>query len=130
MQISHRDYDPKNTIVNTREQLVLTDWDYAGPVLPGVELIVAATSFAETDDHVAAFVQAYRGAGATIEYADSLAMTAELADLDWLLRNVEASIHGDADAFSTAQSLITELPGEIATLRAWPKRLRELPMIP
>ena len=129
MQISHRDYDPKNAIINTREQLVLTDWDYAGPVLPGVELIVAATSFAETDDHVAAFVQAYRGAGATIEYADSLAMTAELADLDWLLRNVEASIHGDADAFSTAQSLITELPGEIATLRAWPKRLRELPMV-
>ena len=127
MQISHRDYDPKNAIIDEQGQLVIADWDYAGPVLPGVELVVAATSFADSDDHVVAFVQAYRRAGGIAEAADALGMTAELADLDWLLRNVEASIHDEnRDAYSTTSSLITSLADDVIVARSWPRRLSEL----
>lgn len=100
MLLSHRDYDPKNTVVDTSGQLVITDWDYAGPVLPGVELIVAATSFASTDEQLVTFVEAYRSISGRLPATDPLGMTAELSDLDWLLRNVEACLHDNASARS------------------------------
>lgn len=130
MLISHRDYDPKNTVVDTAGQLVITDWDYAGPVLPGVELIVGATSFASTDEQVVAFVASYQLMVGRLPATDALGMTAELSDLDWLLRNVEACLRDDAsatpDSFETARTLITSLSAEVAEAHAWPQRLSDL----
>lgn len=127
MRLSHNDYDPKNAIISDAGPLVITDWDYAGPVLAEVELIVAATSFTETDDNVRSFVRAYRAAGGEAVHADELAMTAELADVDWLLRNVEAFTQpADADTVAdrdTVSTLISNLPVEVHNLRAWPQRL-------
>lgn len=106
------------------ERLIITDWDYAGPVLPDVELIVAATSFANNDADVHAFVGAYREAGGDAAAADPLALTAEAADLDWLLRNVEACLSDDPvtahDQYVTAGALISSLPADVAALLAWP----------
>jgi len=127
MRLSHRDYDPKDTVISDAGQLVVTDWDYAGPVLADVELIVSATSFAERDEAVIDFIQAYRAAGGDAVHADPLAMTAELADLDWLLRNVEAFARsGEHDITAderTVRDLITSLPAEVDKLRGWPERL-------
>lgn len=130
MRISHHDYDPKNAVIDVNERLVITDWDYAGPVLPNAELIVAATSFASTVADVQAFVGAYREAGGDAAAADSLALTSEAADLDWLLRNVEACLIDDPvtahDQYVTAGTLIASFPADVATLFAWPNRLAQL----
>lgn len=125
MRVSHSDYDPKNAVVDTSGQLVITDWDYAGPVLPDVELLVAATSFADTDDDLRTFVAAYRDAGGDAPGSDPLALTAEAADLDWLLRNVEACATGadpvdTSQQYDTAADLIASFSMSLATLRAWP----------
>jgi len=50
MRISHRDFDPKNAVVDAAGRLVVTDWDNAGPVSAEAELVIAATSFATTDE--------------------------------------------------------------------------------
>ena len=127
MQMSHGDYDPKNALINATGQLVITDWDYAGPVLPDVELGVGIRSFANTDEQILIFVEAYREAGGDTTGSDPLAMAAEMADLDWLLRNVEACLRSDsADTYATAQTLITSLPDDVATARSWPQRLTHL----
>lgn len=131
MRISHRDYDPKNVVVDNAGQLVITDWDYAGPVLPEVELLVAASSFADTDTNVAKFISAYRSAGGDATGADPLAMTAEAADLDWLLRNVEACTRGadsgdTREQYATAADLISTFPASLAAMRAWPERFASL----
>ena len=46
LRLSHDDLDPKNAVIRPDGRVAITDWDYAGPVLPDVELVVAATSFA------------------------------------------------------------------------------------
>lgn len=130
MRSSHNDYDPKNTVISQTDQLVVTDWDYAGPVLPGVELIASATSFAAAEDDIKTFVRAYIEAGGDAFDADPLAMTAELADLDWILRNVEAFTETDqstleADA-RTVHVLLADLPSEVESLRAWPQRVSRM----
>lgn len=92
MVISHRDFDPKNAVVTEGGQLIITDWDYAGPVVAGVELVTAGASFARTDEELREFVVAYREAGGSAEPADDPALSIEVAELDWLLRNVEAVV--------------------------------------
>ncbi|HEY5978619.1 MAG TPA: aminoglycoside phosphotransferase family protein [Microlunatus sp.] len=130
MLISHRDYDPKNSLIDTSGRLVITDWDYAGPVLPGVELIVGAASFATTDRQVVAFVESYCAVAGDLPHADPLAMTAEVSDLDWLLRNVDACVRGDlgpgSAQYTTAESLISSLPHDVAIAHSWPRRLADL----
>lgn len=44
--IMHRDVDPKNACLRADGTVVLFDWDYSGPALPGAELLGAALSFA------------------------------------------------------------------------------------
>ncbi len=127
MRVSHRDYDPRNAVVDQADRLVITDWDHAGPVLPGVELVTAATSFGTNDAEVAAFVHSYREAGGNATAADPLAMAVEAVDLDWLLRNVEACLDSDPATCSvehhTARTLIETFPGAVEALRSWPARL-------
>jgi Ser/Thr protein kinase RdoA (MazF antagonist) len=127
MRISHRDYDPKNAVIAPAGQLVITDWDYAGPVLPDVELVVAATSFASNESDVMNFISGYRDSGGDATVSDPLAVTAELADLDWLLHNVEACVKGEpastAAQYSTAADLIMSFRPGVAALRAWSERL-------
>lgn len=131
MRISHRDFDPKNAVVDPTGRLVITDWDYAGPVLAEAELIIAATSFANTEAGLREFVAAYREAGGDAGPADPLVMTVEAADLDWLLRNAEACTRADpADdleqRYQTASDLIDSFEADLARLRAWPDRYRAL----
>lgn len=121
MRRSHRDLDPKNAVVRPDGRVALTDWDYAGPVLPGVELVVAASSFAgvepavaEQERLVAEFVAAYRLAGGDAEAPDAWAMAAEF-DLDWLLRNVEGSLRPQpGDDIELRRRLAPELIGSLA----------------
>lgn len=145
LRISHRDFDPKNAVVDHDGQLVITDWDFAGPILAEVEVIVAATSFADTDAGVLQFVEAYEEAGGDAGPADAQLMAVEAGELDWLLRNVEACLarpeHDHttrpepptcpelvegATSHRTAADLITALARETAELRAWPERLSHL----
>ena len=128
MRISHRDFDPKNAVLDPTGRLVLTDWDYAGPVLPGVELVTAAASFARTDDQLAEFAAAYRAAGGDAEPAGASELAVEPADLDWILRNVEAVLRDGLGpgsvAFETAAELIDGFADEPAELVRWADRLR------
>lgn len=128
MRMSHRDVDPKNAVRRTDGAVALTDWDYAGPLLAEVELVVAAVSFAggllDADEElVREFVAAYRAAGGDAGAADALAMCVEtVGDVEWLLRNVEACITPGRD-IADRQRLATELIGTFHrrwnTLRRW-----------
>jgi hypothetical protein len=112
-------------------RLALTDWDYAGPVLPEVELVVAAMSFADQADPTGsarAFVSAYRDAGGDAEPADSPGLAVEAVEVDWLLRNVEACVRADPDddlesCHRTATDLIASYANGLAELRAWSELL-------
>lgn len=114
MRMSHRDVDPKNAVRRADGSVALTDWDYAGPLLAEVELVVAAVSFAggllDADERlVREFVTAYRSVGGDAGAADSLAMCVEsVGDVEWLLRNVEACITPTLD-IADRQRLATEL---------------------
>lgn len=135
MQLSHRDFDPKNAVVDTDGRLIITDWDHAGPVVPGVELVTAAMSFVRTDDQLGQFAAAYRQAGGSAGPADEQALSIERAELDWILRNVEAVVENrlgpETERYRTATELITSFAGELAELVAWSGRLRkELPSGP
>lgn len=129
MQLSHRDFDPKNAVVDSAGRLIITDWDYAGPVVPGVELVTAAMSFARTDDQLGEFAAAYREAGGTAEPADEQALSIERAELDWILRNVEAVVENrlgpGTERYRTAAELITSFARELAELVSWSERLRK-----
>ncbi len=129
MRISHRDFDPKNAIIDDTGRLVVADWDFAGPVLPDVELVTAGTSFAQSEEQLRSFTDAYRRAGGDAEPADDLALSVELADLDWLLRNVEAVVSKrcgpTSTEFRTASELIGSFAAEAGNLRSWSLRIRE-----
>lgn len=128
MLVSHRDFDPKNAVVDEAGRLVVTDWDFAGPVLPGVELVTAASSFARSEDQLRRFAESYRQTGGAAQPADPLALSVEAADLDWLLRNVEAVVADrlgpDTDKFRTAADLIGSFATDVSDLQSWSRRLR------
>jgi len=131
MRVSHRDFDPKNAVVDSTGRLVITDWDNAGPVLAEAELIIAATSFTSTEDGLRNFVAAYREIVGDAGPADALAMTVEAADLDWLLRNVEGCVRSDPSddvelLHRSAVDLIASFEADVARLHAWPDRLAAL----
>ena len=138
MRRSHRDLDPKNAVVRPDGRVALTDWDYAGPVLPGVELVVAASSFAgphpdgtEQRHLVREFVAAYRRAGGDAEPPDTLAMAAEFAEVGWLLRNVEGCLSPrPGDDLALRKRLAPELVGsfaaDVATTEGWARVVAEL----
>lgn len=130
MQISHRDFDPKNAVIDEKGRLVVTDWDFAGPIVPGVELVTAASSFARSEEQLRRFAESYRDAGGGAEPADPLALSVEAADLDWLLRNVEAVVTdrlgADTDKFRTAADLIGSFATDLSDLESWSRRLQTL----
>lgn len=116
MRLSHRDLDPKNAVVRPDGRVAITDWDYAGPVVPGVELVVAAMSFSggRNADRglVEEFVAAYRSSGGDAPPPDTLAMTTEAAieSLSWLLLNVERCLDpATGDDFEGRHGLTYEL---------------------
>lgn len=131
MRISHRDFDPKNAVIDTTGRLVITDWDNAGPVSAAAELVIASTSFASTEDVLRQFIAGYRETGGDADKADALDMTVEAADVDWLLRNVEDCVHADPSedplrAQSSAEDLVMSFGTTVAALRAWPERVAAL----
>ncbi len=130
MQIGHRDFDPKNAVVDETGRLFVTDWDFAGPMLPGVELVTAAQSFARSDEQLRRFALAFREAGGVADPADDLALSVESAELDWILRNVESVLVGSlgpsTDQFRTAADLIGSFESDISDLQSCSRRLRSL----
>lgn len=126
MRMSHRDLDPKNAVVRADGRVAVTDWDYAGPVLAEVELVVAAVSFcgglpAADADLVGEFVSAYRDAGGNAGPADDLAVTAEAArDVDWLLRTVAEALTADPAAGTDGvRELVDSFAAAPDSLRRW-----------
>lgn len=136
MRLSHDDLDPKNAVIRADGRVAVTDWDYAGPVLPDVELVVAATSFAggatRADiDLVQDFVTAYRDAGGDAMPDDPARTVVEAGKIDWMLRNIAGTLRpvsGDdaAGRSQTAQDLITSFADTVALLRDWAARIRSL----
>ncbi|MGW5360995.1 phosphotransferase enzyme family protein [Actinopolymorpha pittospori] len=136
LRLSHNDLDPKNAVVLPDGRVAITDWDYAGPVLPDVELVVAATSFAGGDgcadvDLVRHFVTAYRDAGGDATPVDPDRTVVEAGKIDWMLRNIEGALHpvpGDDAPFrhQTAQELIASFADSIVWLRTWATTIRDL----
>lgn len=125
----HRDLDPKNAVIGADGSVVLTDWDFAGPVLPWVEVVDAAVSFAggwlAADTAVVdAFLHTYLAAGRRPEPVAPEMVAASSVDLDWLLRNVERSLSSACDEERTlgeriASELIQSFPASVAAMEAW-----------
>jgi Ser/Thr protein kinase RdoA (MazF antagonist) len=136
MRISHGDLDPKNAVVRPDGRVALADWDSAGPVLPDVELVVAATSFAGVSPDVdeallAEFVSAYRAAGGDAGAPDTIALAAECGDVDWLLRNVEGTLReepGDDDELRQrlAPALVGSFAAQVAAMERWADQIASL----
>lgn len=136
LRLSHDDLDPKNAVVRPDGCVAITDWDYAGPVLPDVELVVAATSFAGGGlmadiDLVREFVFAYRDAGGDATPIDPERTVVESGKIDWLLRNIEGALKpvpGDDTAMRnhTAQALVASFADDVAHLRNWATRIRSI----
>jgi Ser/Thr protein kinase RdoA (MazF antagonist) len=136
MRASHADLDPKNAVVRPDGRVVLTDWDGAGPVLPDVELTVAAASFAGVapelgESLVREFVSSYRAAGGDAGAPDTVALAAECGEVDWLLRNVEGCLReepGEDDELRQrlAPALVGSFAAEVAALERWANIIADL----
>jgi Ser/Thr protein kinase RdoA (MazF antagonist) len=136
MRVSHADLDPKNAVVRPDGRVAITDWDGARPVLPDVELTVAAASFAgvspDIDESlVREFVAAYRAAGGDVGAPDAIALAAECGEVDWLLRNVEGCLRdepGEDDELRQrlAPALVGSFAAEVATMERWANIIADL----
>jgi len=112
MIYSHRDIDPKNAVIQRDGRVALLDWDYAGPVVAAGELVEAAMSFCDTDQLVAEFVRSYVDAGGPVREIPPLALAAQQADFDWLLRNVERCNSTDPSERELGERLTPRLVAE------------------
>ena len=136
MRVSHADLDPKNAVVRPDGRVVLTDWDGARPVLPDVELTVAASSFAGVSPEaeqglIAEFVSAYRAAGGDAGAPDTIALAAECGEVDWLLRNVEGCLREEPGEDvelrqRLAPALVGSFAAQVATTERWANLIAEL----
>ncbi len=135
VRLSHDDLDPKNAVVRRDGRVAITDWDNAGPVLPDVELVVAATSFAgggasADAELVRDFVFAYRDAGGDVSAIDPEVMVVETGKIDWMLRNIEGALRprpgDDMVGGQTAQELIASFADDVTRLRDWATRISSL----
>lgn len=136
MRSSHHDLDPKNAVVRPDGRVAITDWDGAGPVLPDVELVVAASSFAGVSPDVdqglvGAFVSAYREAGGDAGVPDATALAAECGDVGWLLRNVEGCLRetpGDDDELRQrlAPALVGSFAAQVAAMERWARLVADV----
>jgi Phosphotransferase enzyme family len=131
--LSHRDSDAKNFIRTPAGELMLVDWDAAGPVNPRQDLANEALVWAgvhrgEPDAAVArAFVEAYRRAGGVRErfrrtdLAELLA--ARLGWFDFNLRRALGErIRDESDreyGWAVIRRNVTELPRFVSSLDRW-----------
>jgi thiamine kinase-like enzyme len=137
--LAHRDSDPKNHMRTPSGDLVLVDWDAAGPVNPRHDLanhalVWAGVHLGEPDRKtVHAYVTAYRRAGGEGEAFRSSDL-AELvsARLRWFDFNVRRILgeHTRDDADREAGSRViqrnfTQLPRFVASLDRWVRLLGE-----
>lgn len=136
MRLSHDDLDPKNAVVRPDGSVVITDWDYAGPVLPDLELVVAAVSFAggvasANPDLVRTFVHAYRDAGGDATDVDPQRTAIEAGRIDWILRNIDAALRPASVEETTTRNqavhnLLTSFADNVAQLRTWATRISSM----
>lgn len=134
MTVTHRDIDPKNARIRADGDVVLFDWDNAGPRLLESELLVSALSFAGTGGHadencVLSTLDAYVEAGGRpLAFADAAAPIAE-GGFRWIMLNAWRSLgHRDvspeqqAFAGSMVKQLSATWPADAERVRAWASR--------
>lgn len=131
--VSHRDADQKNVMRTARDELLLVDWDQAGPVNPRHDLADHALVWAgvhrdEPDPHaVGTFVAAYRSAGGTSEPFRPTDLAELVAKrLGWIEFNVHRAlgeqIRSGADRLTGAQAIrrnTEQLPRILRSLDGW-----------
>ena len=140
MVLSHRDLDPKNAVVRPDRRVAVLDWDYAGPILAGSELLVTALSFAggplQPDAAgLRACVRGFLDAGGQVQPPDLLDTAAiHQESLDWLWLNVDRCfgrrLRDPADhqlGQRLAPQLLDAFAAEVATIDRWAGRLLERP---
>lgn len=131
--MSHRDADPKNFLRGADGELLLVDWDQAGPVNPRHDLANAALVWAgvhaqEPDAQAArAFVDAYRAvAGADVRFQPGDLAELVALRLAWLEFNAhralgERVLDGADRAFgmNVIRRNVVQLPRFARSLDAW-----------
>ena len=131
--LSHRDSDPKNFMRTPDGELLLVDWDAAGPVNPRHDLanqalVWAGVHFGDPDAAVArAFVEAYRGNGGV----DETFRRTDLAELfgerlGWFRFNVRRALgelmRDETDRAGGEHAIrrnVTQLPRFVRSRDAW-----------
>jgi aminoglycoside phosphotransferase (APT) family kinase protein len=103
--LSHRDADAKNTLRTAAGELLLVDWDAAGPVHPrhdlaNTALVWAGVGLGEPDEAVLrAFLDAYRAAGgATIRFEGSDLAEMVSVHIWWIDFNIRRALGDGFDA--------------------------------
>lgn len=133
--VMHRDFDPKNTLVQVDRKIALLDWDYAGPRLVASELLDAALSFAggpvgADEACVLAAVEAYLDAGGPpLIWSDAAPPLVE-EGFRWIMLNAwrclgHRGVSPEQQSFagSLLRGLISEWPESVRATRAWAVRL-------
>lgn len=133
--VMHRDLDPKNALSGIQGEIVLLDWDYAGPRLLVSELLDAALSFAggpvyAEEACVLATIQGYVESGGPPVFWSLAAPPLVEEGFRWIMLNAwrclgHRNLSADQRAFACQllRSLIREWPEQIAAMRAWALRL-------
>jgi hypothetical protein len=135
MTVAHRDVDPKNALTGAGQEVVLVDWDYAGPRLIAAELLDAALSFAggpvDIDEAcVLATVDAYGYAdGPEISFADAAAPIIE-EGFRWIMLNAwrclgHRGVTAEQQDFAgtVVRTLAPSWPASVSGTREWAQRL-------
>ncbi|MDQ1444006.1 MAG: hypothetical protein QOI20_470 [Acidimicrobiaceae bacterium] len=125
MLFLHRDLDPRNTARGADGELVVFDWDYAGPRLVASELLTAALSFAggaaDGDDQcVVATFDSYLATAAPVDFRGAAPPLAEEA-FRWMMLNAWRALgHRGAspEQAEFAGSLVRSLASTWLDLRA------------
>ncbi len=133
--IMHRDLDPKNTLAGVLGEIVLLDWDYAGPRLLASELLDAALSFAggpaDADEAcVLGPIEGYVESGGPPVLWSLAAPPLVEEGFRWIMLNAwrclghrGLSPQQRSFACSLLRGLISEWPESITATRAWALRL-------
>lgn len=134
MLVMHRDVDPKNAVHGPDGDVMLVDWDYAGPVLPAGELLTAALSFAGGSagadaECVTACIEAFAAESRyPVRFTDAAPLIVE-ESLRWTMVNAWRALghRGKSEADRTraadiVRSVAPRLPSEAAAVLRWAER--------
>lgn len=134
MTVTHRDIDPKNATTRAGGDVVLFDWDSAGPRLLESELLDSALSFAanglQPDEKcVFSTLDAYVDAGGRPVAFDDAATPIAEGGFHWIMLNAWRSLghrevgpEQEAFAGSMVEQLAATWPRDAERVRTWARR--------